>query len=321
MSRVDALIKSRGNLSVKFMEFTKVVSKDKYAVFFEGEDEKYYSIRINNIRPDIKWSGINCGGKSNVVELRQKVREHRTYSLAPCLFFIDADFDDNSSLLNLHDVYVTPCYSIENFYVSLEAYIRVLNSEFGVSETSEHSTCFKHAVKCFEQTMSAYINAIKEFNFLIRELRFMEKRGVLNGKLNINNIKIEDLVKIDLGFVDKVYDEKKPASIFPELPEELIVNLDNSKRFYERLGGGFWFRGKQNLEFFRVFIEKIKVDRCRKDSRKIFKNKGGVRLLLSKGNCISELSQYADTPLCLSRFLYKQNQKTWDSNPLERAVV
>ncbi|MCH2559469.1 MAG: hypothetical protein MK005_19520 [Alcanivorax sp.] len=55
MSRVDLLVKARDNLSVKFMEFTRIASKkkSKYALFFEGEDEKYYSVRINSIRPDI----------------------------------------------------------------------------------------------------------------------------------------------------------------------------------------------------------------------------------------------------------------------------
>lgn len=308
MSRVDTLVKSRGNLSVKFMEFTRVVSKDKYASFFEGEDEKYYSIRINNIRPDIKWSGINCGGKSNVVELRKKVREHGTYSLAPCMFFIDADFDDNSSLIGLNDVYVTPCYSIENLYVSLDTYIRILNSEFGINEAGDHKNCFDNAIECFNKTMSNYVDAIKAFNFLIRELRFMEKRGELTGQLNINNIKLEELIKIDLESVDKLYDENKPSSIFNELPEDLVVDLDDSERHFGTLRGDIWFRGKQNLEFFRVFVEKMKTERCKKHVRKIFKDKGNVRLQISKGNCISELSQYADTPSCLFEFL--KNQQT-----------
>lgn len=306
MSRVNTLVKSRDNLSVKFMEFTRVVSKNKHAIFFEGEDEKYYSIRINNIRPDIKWSSINCGGKSNVIELRRKVREHRTYSLAPCMFFIDADFDDNSSLLGFNDIYVTPCYSIENLYVSLDSYIRILSAEFGVSETGENNLCFTNAVRCFENTMSAFINAIKDFNFLIRELRFMEKRSELDGQLNINNIKLEDLVKIDFESVDKLYDEKKPKSIFSDLPEDLVIELCESQKHFDNLRGDFWFRGKQNLDFFRFFIEKLKVDRCRKNSRTIFTNKGNVRLQISKGNCISELSQYADTPSCLSNFLHRQ---------------
>ncbi|MBS0925997.1 hypothetical protein JK188_16050, partial [Providencia sp. JGM181] len=95
--------------------------------------------------------------------------------------------------------------------------------------------------------------------------------------------------------------------IFSELPSDLIINLDESKCYLENLNGELWFRGKQNLEFFRIFLQKIKEDRCKKTGRCIFKEKGNVRLQLSKLNCISELSQYAETPKCLHEFLSKLN--------------
>lgn len=306
MSRVEKLIKSRGNLSVKFMEFTRIVSKGRYAVFFEGEDEKYYSIRINSIRPDIEWSGINGGGKSNVIELRGKIRKHETYADALCMFFVDADFDDNSEFSDFSDTYVTPCYSVENFYISLDAFIRILSAEFGINDSRDNEQCYVNCIKNFQDTKSEYLNSIKYFNFLIRELRLMERKGELEGSLNINNINFENLVRVDLGVVEKVYDEKKPKSIFSDLREDMIVDLNGSEKHFKDLPGDLWFRGKQNLEFFRVFIEKLKFERCRKGARKIFKDKGVVKLQMSKGNCISEISQYADTPSCLKKFLEVQ---------------
>ncbi|APF78967.1 DUF4435 domain-containing protein [Vibrio cholerae] len=306
MSRVNALTKARGNLSVKFMEFTRVASKEKYAVFFEGEDEKYYSIRINSIRPDIRWSGINCGGKENVVELREKIRGHKTYSNAPCMFFVDADFDDNSTILEFHDVYVTPCYSVENLYISSEAFTRILSAEFGISDSLENESCYTNAIALFEKIKSAYIAAIKPFNCLFRELRLMEKYGDLKGSLNINNIKLEYLVKINLESVEKVYNERNPKLLFPDLADDFHVDLEPSEMYFNNLPGELWFRGKQNLEFFRVFLENIKAERCKKSSRKIFQSRGNVKLQISKSNCISELSQYADTPPCLKNFLERQ---------------
>lgn len=306
MSRVNTLIQSRGNLSVKFREFTRIASKGKYAVFFEGEDEKYYSIRINSLRPDIKWSAINSGGKSNVVELRRRIRRHETYSVAACMFFVDADFDDNSTILEHGDIYVTPCYSVENLYISLDAYTRILSAEFGINDSKESEQCYKNSIRVFENTKSAYINAIKPFNFLIRELRIMEKRGDFEGRLNINNVKFEDLVRIDLDVAERVYDERNPKSLFPDFRDEIAVGLEASEKYFENLSGELWFRGKQNLEFFRIFLEKIKAERCKRGARHIFKDKGTVKLQISKGNCISELSQYADTPPCLRRYLEMQ---------------
>ena len=307
MSRVNVLVEARDSLSVKFLEFTRVTSKGKYAVFFEGEDEKYYSIRINTIRPDIKWSSINSGGKAKVLGLRKKIRAHETYRDAACLFFVDADFDDNSNLSIFDDIYVTPCYSVENLYISTDAYSRVLSAEFGINDSKENESCYANSLSIFEKIKAEYIKAIKPFNSLIRELRLMENRGDLEGRLNINNLKFEDLIRIDLNVVEKAYDEENPKSIFPELDEAISVDLNNSEHYFSNISGELWFRGKQNLEFFRVFLTKIKEDRVSKNSRQIFKDKGSVKLQMSKGNFISELSQYADTPQCLKEFLEMQN--------------
>src|SRR5690606_22169187 len=118
-----------------------------------------------------------------------------------------------------------------------------------------------------------YLEIIKEFNFLIREIRFIERSGGSVGRLNINNIGIYDLVGIDLSGVEKKYNENSPASIFPELSEELKINLDNSKEYFSGKPGEHWYRGKQHLDFYRIFLGKIKVDRCKKDGREIFQRK------------------------------------------------
>jgi len=309
MSRVNSLVKARSNLSVKFLEFTRIASKEKetYAVFFEGEDEKYYSVRINNIRPDISWSGINSGGKSNVINLREKIRAHSTYSDSLCMFFVDADFDDNSSVMKYYDLYVTPCYSVENLFITTEAFKRVLSAEFGISDSHESKECFVKVVETFDSIKSCYLEAILPFNALIRELRLMEKCGDISLKLNINNINFDSLIRINLEAVDKLYDENDPNSLFPDLQDDICISLQESEEYFNEFSGDLWFRGKQHLEFFRIFLSKLKEDRCKKSNRSIFKDKGNVKLLMSKANCISELSQYADTPMCLKSFLDKQS--------------
>ena len=303
MSRVEALKTSRDSQSVKFLEFTRVASKGKVAVFFEGEDEKYYSVRLNNICPSVIWAGINCKGKSNVVDIRNRIRLNETYKNYLCIFFVDSDFDDNSTLSDLPDIYTTPCYSVENLYVSDSAFARVLSSEFGVSETSDEHKCFEACMSKYRDIKSQYINAISGFNFLIREIRLMERTGGLVGRLNINNVSIDDLISIDLSGITKVYSESLPNSIFPELAEDQAINLENSKEYFRDKSGEFWYRGKQNLDFFRLFLSKLKNDRGRKEDREVFKNKGSVKLQLTKSNAISELSQYAETPECLREFL------------------
>jgi hypothetical protein len=83
-----------------------------------------------------------------------------------------------------------------------------------------------------------------------------------------------------------------------------VVDVYDSIKYFENFDKELWFRGKQHIGFFRVFINLLIDDRCKKSDRKVFAEKGNVRLAkLSKDNVISELSQYADTPICLINFL------------------
>ena len=308
MSRVIELSQARDSLSVKFMEFTRVSkSKNKIAIFFEGEDEKYFSVRINNIRPDIYWTGINCGGKRKVIALREKIRTHAFYKKAACLFFIDADFDDNSEYSSFYDTYVTPCYSVENLYIKTSAFRRVLNAEFGISEACESSSCFNLCVTMYENAKEDYLNKIADFNFIIRELRIMERCNDIKTTLNINNISFDSLIKINLDKIEKNYNEQCPKSIFTEIEDDINIDLSPSKEYFSKKSHEIWFRGKQHLEFMRIFLTQLKTDRTIKNGRKIFKEKGNVKLQLTKANAISELSQYAETPQCLRDFLLSQN--------------
>ena len=309
MSRVELLTDSRNSLSVKFLEFTRIVSKHKgrVAIFFEGEDEKYYSARINSIRPDIEWTGVNCGGKSNVLKMREKVRSHMTYQSSACLFFVDSDFDKNKGEISHSDTYITPCYSIENLYFSERVLTRVLSAEFGLSDACENADCYKNAISFFNKTKTEYLEAIEQFNYIIRELRLMEKSGNLKTKLNLNNINFDSLVKIEIKSSQKIYNEKNVSEIFPEVPPGLYIDTEISKSHFSGLNPELWFRGKQHLEFMRLYISRLKEDRCKKESRVLFKEKGNVKLNLTKSNCISELSQYAETPRCLKDFLEEQS--------------
>lgn len=307
MSRVSTLIKARKQPSVKFMEFTRIIAKNKVAFFFEGEDLKYYSVRIDAIRPDLRWAGVDCGGKDKVLTLREDIKEHPDYYMSPCLFFVDSDFDDNSEVEKFNDTYITPCYSIENLYISTNAFEKIMESEFKTSPSIDNFLEFEKALEAYESTKESYLEKIRGFNYIIRELRCLENKKVITGKLNLNDLPLKDLVSIDLGCVTKNYDENNPHQLFSSINSNITFDLKNSERYFSTLSPELWFRGKQHLDFFRSFLVKLINDRNAKNSRKVFTSKGKVKLNLTHGNCISELSQYADTPECLVSFLRRQS--------------
>ena len=230
MSRVEKLANARNFQSVKFREFTRIVStnKENVAIFFEGEDEKYYAIRINNIRPDIKWVGINSEGKSNVISLHNIIRSHAQYKKSLCLFFVDADFDDNTTLDNHTDIYVLPCYSIENLYISESAFKRILTAEFNLSKYGVDSECFDKAVSTYQNSKNEYLLAISYFNYWIRSYRLMEKEGRIGGRLNINNINFNVLIKVELLTTQKLYNQDAVCNLFPDIDSSIVVETTDS---------------------------------------------------------------------------------------------
>lgn len=304
MSRVDTLIKSKSTDSVKFFEFMRFLAahRDATTVFFEGEDEKYYSIRLNSIVPALKWHGINAEGKSNVVKLRNTIRNHPDYGSASCIFIVDADFDDNSAFKNHADIYVTPCYSVENLYVSESVLKRILSAEFKITEYSDDAESFSKALDFFKDIQKEFHDTILYFNIWIRAYRKNQEAATLD-KLNINNVNLDQLVDISLTSVTKNYDDASIPTLFPVNSEPDIKYINEAVAHFTTCCPERDYRGKQQLEFFRIFLEKLKNDASKKSGRIVFKKKLKVILNLTKANTLSELSNYADTPDCLIAFL------------------
>jgi len=304
LSRIDKLRKARSSESVYFMDFMKAVSKhrDILVCFFEGEDEKYFSVRLNMIRPQTKWTGINCSGKVNVLSLKEKILSHDKYKNSFVAFFVDMDFDDDE--VEEHpNLYITPCYSVENIYADIESYKNILSAEFGMTEFCSQSNDFEKAVSLFETRFDEFFNVILPFNIWIKAHRKLEKSGLKGiGKLNLKNIKIENLVNITLEKVTPVYDCENIGRLFPDSSLITAENYSEAEGYFEAENIGTLLRGKQQLEFLRVFLTKLRDERSKKENS-IFSKRTSIKLQLSKANLLSELSQYAVTPNCLNTFL------------------
>ncbi|MDA5564625.1 DUF4435 domain-containing protein [Cobetia sp. MMG027] len=303
MDRVDYMMLEEGSEIVGFMEFTRLDAKNKVVAFFEGEDEKYYASKIDVCCRGLLWGSVRCGGKSKVIGIRDAIRAHPIYNSKKCMFFVDRDFDDNSKVLQYDDVYITPYHSIENFYFSRDLIERVLSAEFNLSEGGPEHQCFNKAMNVYDKTASEYIAAIRPFNVMVSFYQDAIDREIIKGQLNLKNIKFDSLVKVELGKVVRLKEYEDVKSIFPNLEDscDKLKVVDN----FDVENPAMSFRGKENLEFVRVFLLKLKADRCEPEQMKrtVFRNKSNVRLQLSKANLLTELSGYASVPDCLVNYL------------------
>jgi len=116
----------------------------------------------------------------------------------------------------------------------------------------------------------------------------------------------QTLVKISLTEVTSAYDCENINSLFPNSSIVTPENYRTSESYFDTENISALFRGKQQLEFLRVFLTKLREERSKKENT-MFSKRTLIKLQLSKANALSELSQYASTPACLFEFLKKLN--------------
>ena len=116
--------KSLYKAQVAYHEFalhTKA-GKDGLFCFFEGErgtDNPYYVPKIK--RYTQQYHPIRCGGRDAVLKVYELITIHPEYNAYKKAFFIDRDFNKPLEPRN-PPIFETPCYSIENFYTSVETF-------------------------------------------------------------------------------------------------------------------------------------------------------------------------------------------------------
>ncbi|MDI6002880.1 DUF4435 domain-containing protein [Cobetia marina] len=303
MDRVAFMEEQSTSESVAFISFTRYYAKKRVVAFFEGEDEKYYTSKINSILSSSSWSSVVCGGKKKVLAVRNVIRENEAYCNAVCMFFVDADFDNNKYIQECEDVYLTPCHSVENFYFSENLVRQVISAELKVYEEGDESERYGKLLNLFNDLVVEYSKAIKPYNVMIDMFQNALEKGALTGGLNLNNIQLDHIVNIDVNAakVTGLTDYNDARRLFPDLRGDI-----ESIIFIDRFGEGCnckMYRGKENLEFLRIFLVNLKEDRCKKQNRFIFENRAKVGLQLTKGNTLTELNGYSDFPRCLREYI------------------
>jgi hypothetical protein len=268
--------------------------------FVEGEDAKYYGPRVTMVchkEPDF----IRCNGKKGVIKAYEEIIKHQEYNEVRLFFFVDRDFDEP---LNNPKIYETPCYSVENLYSSPKVLERILKHEFNLEETDVD---FKNAMDTFLKRQKEFHDNIALLNAWIACCKEYMSKTKKEIKLRLNNLSFkEHLIDVSLEKVTAKYTIEKIEE-FLEIPVSIPASvLENKlKQMNSHPMRGRIFRGKFEIAFFISILDKLIEDRNKKEGRKVFQNKGKVRLPLDV-NPLTVLSIYADVPDCLYDYIEKQ---------------
>ncbi len=301
MSLINRMNEESDCIQAIFMSFIASKSSDCIFLFFEGKDDfKYYCPRVQIAIGSRKYEKFDCNGKENVINLHRMIKKQTSPNLNIIkMFFVDADFDDNKNVDK--DIYVTPTYSIENLYFTDIAIENMLKGEMGLSDhydedKKDFDTGFEYITRFRDNLISEmlYGNACYSLQIKKAYKLGMEKPNLSTIKkyediINISNI--ADIRSRIEGFIEITEDEVK---------EECKRMMDDPVNI---------LRGKYFIEKMPTSINKI----CEESNKKIecsdrmFVKKRKMRLNTSMATLISDLSNYAETPQCLIKYI---NNKT-----------
>ena len=271
--------------------------------FFEGYDTAYYHSRIDN-RVVGEKEYINCGGKQNVLSLFNSITNHELYKFAKTAFFIDRDFDPPICEELRTKVYETPVYSIENFYVTVDAFKRILGNAFRINKNSETETeveIYKKCVEVYQHSLNLFHDKAALLNFFLMIIR--EKESLNSIKHSFNLLKFKNLFQVQLNDVTCKYDLRKLNAIFVEAADIQETDIAEKRVSISDAPENI-FRGKFEIEFLKFFLKKLKDDLCLIEPVHFScRNKVSFNISESTDQILNDLSQYADTPECLIEYL------------------
>lgn len=276
----------------KFVILCKERESDLFC-FFEGRDSQYYSNRIKAI-VQRRYHPISCGNKKTVLETYKWLSGHVNYTKYLKAYFVDRDFDPE---ISNEKIYVTPCYSIENFYVNEECLSEILKNEFGLTEADSE---YDQIIELFRSELVKHNQSTALFNAWYATLKSIKHRDNLKTTgVNLDDKLPKDFVCLKIGSIASNYDLSRIKEHFPDAIE--VSEIEVLAKRDELLSGctADKLRGKFQLAFFYEFLHFLIEDANKR--KKLLKSK--TKFNFDKANIFTQLSQYATTPSCLVKYL------------------
>lgn len=301
MSYLEELRKGRDKSQVAYQEFMLHVKQNKEGLFcfFEGKDNHYYAPIIKRFTEN--YYSINCGGKDKVLGVYRLISKHTEYKKYKKDFFVDRDFDEP---LKNPNIFETPCYSIENFYTSVNVFKEIVKNSFGLSEVSEaYQTC----LNLYTQRQQEFHQAILLFNawyaclIFLRNTKKIETGVNLSDKLNDKETK--NFITFTLEHISKNYTLELIQQNFPNAPEVSQSILNQKIIEFSNCEHHKVFRGKYEMWFIVTMIDLLVQDSNNKHNYLKEKIKFSFSSKISNEQAIELFSNYAETPDCLMTYL------------------
>jgi hypothetical protein len=304
MTYIEELRTSLNKPQVAFQEFalsTRILSEHLFC-FFEGKDNAYYVPRIKRFTD--KYHPINCAGRDKVLGVYRLITNRPEYNHYKKAFFIDRDFNQTLKPTS-PPIFETPCYSIENFYVSVDVFKDILTNEFHLSEIGDKEV-FELCTSTYAERQQEFHKATMLFNAWYACL--VEIRNTTN-ELSIARLqdKLPKELKLEISLKSVISDcdLETIKRLFPNAAEVNSELLNAKLESFKDCECHKVFRGKYEMQFLINLIQLLLQDSLR--AKTVLKSK--VNFTFGDGSginneqAISIFAGYAETPDSLLAYL------------------
>ncbi len=310
MTYLEELRLSRDKQQVAFTEFMNATGAFSAHLFcfFEGKDNAYYVPRVKQFTD--KYYPIKCGGREKVLAVQKLIAHRSEYNRYKKAFFIDRDFNEPLQPA-LPSIFETPCYSIENFYVSIAVFKEILTNGFHLSEVTD-KVIFDTCVSVFSARQDEFHEAICLFNAWYACLIDLKNTKGTQTGVTLGDKFPKNFIDFTLKSVKSKYDITTIQSLFPTATQVETEKLHTKVLIFQHCEQYKTFRGKYELEFLIEFLRLLLKDAV--TPQMIFKAKTNLNFAfgdasgLNNEQVIHIFSGYAETPESLIEYLKQRTQ-------------
>lgn len=282
--------KSRLGLDHKIRLFLKK-EEDVYC-FVEGKDSEYYYPKIQ-AHTEKKISFFDSNGRENVIRIHDIIQKIKKFSNYKILYFIDKDF--NADVIS-EAIYQTPCYSIENLYVHKSVVSSILEYSWHIEKED-----IEKAIALYEAAQNKYHLHALEINTFIKLQKRLSKEKKQSINLNLNNINLDHVYKINLEKVEKKIELSQLVLRFDEIIEYEDTQFQNTQQTFTERNYCYEFRGKNELFFLKKYLERLKEELGKKTISEYFSKR--YKITGQVDEIMSTYSQYAEYPECMKFYI------------------
>lgn len=278
MSLLDILDKKILTPAAAYIKILSQYKTSDNTIFclVEGvEDISFYRPFLEIYKEETPVKYIVCSGKQNVIDNYNDI-DWSFYDKKRILFFIDKDFDDyiGKEIITDNNVFVTDCYSIENYLVD-----ELILEKFIIDNCLiTNDSIIKLAIGNFKQQHIIYVKQLKMISAWMIYCR--------KNKFNIcfNDIKMADLFKIDESGKLQKKTLSSYASKFEYLCDKTktrhfnIVEIRHYYNLIDKVSNPKKFiRGKYELYFMFMYLKYISENVVNEISKEVKEHNKNAR--------------------------------------------